>query len=90
LLFGRSDGAEPLNLCPQIARADGVCVGHTGRIYITAIGFEHDAADAVVVDQRVQTLCLITADLVKVHAVEFGFRSLQPQLMFARLGLGEV
>ena len=63
---------------------------HARRIDIAALRFVHDAADAVEIHQGMQPLCLIPADLVKIHLVIARLGRLKPQLMFARPGLGKV
>ena len=79
-----------MDLGPLLACACGVGGGHARGVHIAAVGFIHDAADAVEVHQRVQRLGLGATDLVKVHAVKFRLGGLQAQLMFAGFGLGKV
>ena len=71
LLFGTRDRAKPDDLGPVLPRARGIGVGHARRVHIAARGFEHDAADAVIIDQRVQTLCLVAGDFVEIQTVVF-------------------
>ena len=65
-------------------------MGDAGRIDIAALGFEHDAADAGEIDQRVQPFGLGPADLVEIHPVISGLCRLKPQLVFPCLGLGKI
>ena len=90
LLLGAGDGGKAVNLGATLARAGGIGVGDARRINIAALGLEHDAADAVIIDQWVQALGLITADLVEIHPVAAGLGLLQTQLMLARLGLRKI
>lgn len=81
---------EAVDLRPPRPRARRIGRGHARRIDIAALRFVHDAADAVEIDQRMQTLGLIPADLVEIHLVIARLGRLKPQLVFARLGLGKV
>ena len=65
-------------------------MGDTRGINISAIRFKHDASHPVIIDQRMQSLRLISADLVKVHIIEFGFRRLKAQLMFPIFCLSQI
>ena len=71
-------------------RACGIGHGHARRVHIAALGFIHDAADAVEVHQRVQPLGLVPADLMEIHAIVFRLGRLQAQLVFARLSLRQI
>ena len=87
---GRGHRGKAVNLCPLLARADRIGVCHARWVHIAAVGFIHDAADAVIIDQRVQPFGLGAVDLVKIHAVEFGLCGLQLQLMFTFFGLRKI
>jgi hypothetical protein len=81
---------EAVDLRPPLARAHRIGIGHARGVHIAAIGLEHDAADAVEIDQRVQTLGLVAADLVEIHAVTPRLGLLQAQLVLPVLGLREI
>ena len=90
LRLGACDGRKAVDVRPPRPRPDGIGIGHARRVNIAAIGFKHDAANAVEIDQRVQTLGLIAAHLMEVHAIAPRLGLLQAQLMLARLGLGQI
>lgn len=90
LSFRGDDRGEAMDLGATLARTGGVGGGDAGRVDIAAFGFIHDAAYAVEIDQRMQPLRLVARDLIKIHLVAPRLRFLQPQLMLARLGLGEI
>ena len=90
LLFGSRHRAKADDLGPCRARARSICVGDARRVHIAPIGFPHDAADAVEIDQRVQAFGLGPVHLEKIHVIEFGLGGLKAQLVFARLGLGQI
>ncbi len=90
LLFGARDGAKADDLSAVLARARGIGVGDARRIDVAAVLLVHDAADAVVIDQRMQRLGLRAVDLAKGQPVVFRLGRLQAQLMLARFGLREI
>ena len=90
LLLGAGDRREAVDFRAALACSRGIGMGHARRVDIAARGFEHDAADAVEIHQRVQAFGLVTAHLVEVQPVIFRLGSLQPQLVFARLGLRQI
>ena len=67
--LGGCNGGKAMNFSPTLARAHGIGIGHTAGVNIAAFGFEHDAADAIVIHQRVQLFGLVAGDFVKIHPV---------------------
>jgi hypothetical protein len=90
LSLGGGRRREAVDFGAALARSRGVGGCHARRIDIAALRLVHDAADAVEVDQRVQLLRLLPADLVEVHLVAARLGLLQPKLVLAGLGLGEI
>ena len=90
LLFCRRHRTKPLNFSTHFARTGSIGIGHTAGVNVAAIRLKHNATDAIVIDQRMQALRLIAANLMEIHPVKLGLGSLQSQLMFAGLGLRQI
>ena len=90
LLFCRCHRGKSINLSAFLTCPRRIGIGDPGWIHITAVGLPHDAANAVIIDQWVQTFSFVPADFVKIHAIQLGLGRLQPQLMFTRFGLRKI
>ena len=90
LSLGGCYRAIAVNLRPPRPCARRIGHGHARWVDIAALGFVHDAADAVEVHQRMQPFGLIPAHLIEIHPVIFRLRRLQAQLMLARLRLRKI
>ncbi len=79
-----------MHLGAALARALRIGVGHARRIDVAAVGFVHDAADAVEVGQRVHALGLVAAEFVEIDAEVLRLGRLDAQLVLALAVLREV
>ena len=81
---------ETVNLCTACACAGCVCHRDARRVDVAAIGFIHNATNAVEIHKWVEPFSLISADLVEVHSIVTGLCFLQQKLVLARFRLRKV
>jgi hypothetical protein len=89
-LAGGDHRGESMHLGAALTRTLSVSMGNARRIDVTAVGFVHDAADAVEIGERMHALGLVTRQFVELDLEVLRLGGLHAQLVLAVRGLREV